>query len=132
MRIFGALWRFSYRVLSARVWPGIGVIVALVTLVLNLQVITGILAGLEVPGPARTTSQAEGRLVEFNVFRQVRCPGGGDWLGRERNRRSGAAEFVDAAAGQKSGAFGWRRRTSTTAPSATSSVRRTTALYASS
>lgn len=94
MTIFGILWRFSYRFLSARVWPGIGVIVTLVTLVLNLEVIKGILAGLDGPDPARTTSQTEGTLVEFSVFKQVRCPGGGDWLGRDRNRRSGMAEFL--------------------------------------
>ena len=94
MTIFGVLWRSSYRFLSARVWPGIGVIVTLVTLVLNLEVIKGTLAGLDGPNPARTTLQAEVTLVEFSVFKQVRCPGGGDWLGRERNRRSGSAEFL--------------------------------------
>lgn len=29
----------------------------------------------------------------FSVTGGVRCPGGGDWLGRERNRREGYVEF---------------------------------------
>lgn len=32
--------------------------------------------------------------IPFSVRHSVRCPGGGDWLGRERNSRSAYVEFT--------------------------------------
>ena len=42
--------------------------------------------------PSRTTREETDEEL-FSVSQRVRCPGGGDWLARERNRREAWVEF---------------------------------------
>ena len=43
--------------------------------------------------PQGEVVQPAAEPVEFSVGKRVRCPGGGDLFGRERNNRSGIVEF---------------------------------------
>lgn len=83
----------------------------------NLEGIKGILAGLDGPDPARTTSQTEGTLVEIGVFKQVRRDRGA-WPGApsplparpkiSQEHRSGRAFFTPLF-DETSHLGGWRR-----------------------
>ena len=73
-------------------WTGIGVLVAVPALLLNLEVLQGRLNNPE-PPPIVKKEQHESS-VEFSISKLARCPGGGDWIGRERNNRSRQIEFL--------------------------------------
>ena len=54
----------------------------------------------EASSPSQATQQPQERPgasapeeIEFTRNGEVRCPGGGDWLGRERNRRSDSTTY---------------------------------------
>ena len=88
------------RVLRRKEWLGIGVILAVLSLVSS--VITGDYPKEEnypeeppdQQGASNESTSNERTLRDF-----VRCPGGGDWLGRERNRKSSKSTF-DAPEGK--------------------------------
>lgn len=109
----GRVWHFVLRVLRDRAWTGTGVLVGMLALILQMMILTGRLAyipdqpgvtterpaeikdkdPIEVTPPVQDTAPDAQELVDFSVHKRVRCPGGGDWLGRERNYRRAVMKF---------------------------------------
>ena len=110
--------RAVLNVLRDRAWTGAGVMIALIALILQAEVLMGRLTSIEnvpsVEGPEPVEEHAAaagGRAPaavgpnlekqaptlneqSFRVQKRVSCPGGGDWLGRERNRRDAHMKFI--------------------------------------
>ena len=113
---------FLKSVLKSPSWGGIGALLAVLVLLWNgavwvIQVETQIRELYELTDQATQSrllelATVEGELqqirealqdleqsprdqfTQFSEFQKVRCPGGGDWLGRERNRREARLEFT--------------------------------------
>ena len=86
------------RFLGLRLWGGVGALAACVMVLYQCEVM---LERIETISPAPeeeepVPNEAVGRPagpIQFSVVKRVRCPGGGDWLGRERNKRSAKLSF---------------------------------------
>ena len=102
-----SFWGCVRRFLESRMWVGIGVLIAVPALISQLHVLMGQGVDLveasnleesrpqtDVKMPEIAVAQASPRSVEFSKSKRVRCPGGGDWLWRERNKRSTFVEFT--------------------------------------
>ena len=94
--------------LAARAWAGVSGVCAVVLLLIaalglmyqeQLQELDRELGQLaealrkHTTHPVPTRPPSSPARVAFSVSQRVRCPGGGDWLGRERNRREARVEF---------------------------------------
>lgn len=83
-------------------WTGIGVLITILVLISQMEVVKGRLESLATnsleadnatQGMPAPTGQVAPTQINFSVEKRVRCPGGGDWLGRERNKRSATIAF---------------------------------------
>ena len=98
--MINSIRRSARRFLSDSIWLGIGVIIAMLALASSVATCVG---NWSTDAPMSVDNTSEERPVTgstdeplmqaFSVEKRVRCPGGGDWLGRERNRRDTTIEF---------------------------------------
>ena len=94
------VWQKVCAFLGSRMWTGIGVLVGVPALILQMEVLVGRLDNTEEERntSSSTTFQPKARRepstpVEFSVRGRVRCPGGGHLFGAEKNSRSDIVEF---------------------------------------